>query len=50
MEFVYFMHDARIKTISLFQTLVVAQVVSRRPLAADARIRDRLNPCGICSG
>jgi hypothetical protein len=29
---------------------VMAQVVSRRPLTAEARVRDRVNPCGICGG
>jgi hypothetical protein len=28
----------------------MAQVVSRRPLTAEARVRDRVNPCGICGG
>jgi hypothetical protein len=28
----------------------MAQVVSRWPLTAEARIRDRVNPCGICGG
>jgi hypothetical protein len=28
----------------------MAQVVSRRPLSAEARIRARINPCGICGG
>jgi hypothetical protein len=28
----------------------MAQVVSRRPLAAEARVRSRVNPCGICGG
>jgi hypothetical protein len=28
----------------------VAQVVSRRPLAVEARVRARVNPCGICGG
>jgi hypothetical protein len=28
----------------------MAQVVSRRPLAAEARIRACVNPCGICGG
>jgi hypothetical protein len=28
----------------------MAQVVSRRPLTAEARVRARLNPCGICGG
>jgi hypothetical protein len=30
--------------------LAMAQVVSRRPLIAEARVRVRFNPCGICSG
>jgi hypothetical protein len=28
----------------------MAQVVSRRPLTAEARARARVNPCGICGG
>jgi hypothetical protein len=28
----------------------MAQVVSRRPLTAEARVRDRVIPCGICGG
>jgi hypothetical protein len=28
----------------------MAQVVSRRPLTAEARVRARINPCGICGG
>jgi hypothetical protein len=28
----------------------MAQVVSRRPLTAEARIRALVNPCGICGG
>jgi hypothetical protein len=28
----------------------MAQVVSRRPLTAEARVRARVNPCGICAG
>jgi hypothetical protein len=28
----------------------MAQVVSRRPLTAEARVRPRVNPCGICGG
>jgi hypothetical protein len=27
-----------------------AQAVSRRPLAAEARVRARVSPCGICGG
>jgi hypothetical protein len=26
----------------------MAQAVSRRPLTADARLRVRISPCGIC--
>jgi hypothetical protein len=29
---------------------VMAQVVSRRPLTAEARVRARVNPYGICGG
>jgi hypothetical protein len=28
----------------------MAQVVSRRPLTVEARVRDQDNPCGICGG
>jgi hypothetical protein len=28
----------------------MAQVVSRRLLTAEARVRARFNPCGICGG
>jgi hypothetical protein len=28
----------------------MAQVVSRRPLTAEARVRARFNPCGISAG
>jgi hypothetical protein len=28
----------------------MVQVVSRRPLTAEARVRSRVNPCGICGG
>jgi hypothetical protein len=28
----------------------MAQAVSRRPLTAEARVRSRFNPCGICGG
>ena len=28
----------------------MAQAVSRRPLTAEARVRSRVGPCGICSG
>jgi hypothetical protein len=26
------------------------QAVSRRPLTAEARVRSRVSPCGICGG
>jgi hypothetical protein len=28
----------------------MARAVSRRPLTAEARVRSRVSPCGICSG
>jgi hypothetical protein len=28
----------------------MAQVVSRQPVTAEARVRARVNPCGICGG
>jgi hypothetical protein len=28
----------------------MAQVVSRRPLTVEARVRAPVNPCGICGG
>jgi hypothetical protein len=28
----------------------MAQVVSRRPVTAEARVRARVNTCGICGG
>jgi hypothetical protein len=28
----------------------MAQAVSRRPLTAEARVRSRVSPCGICGG
>jgi hypothetical protein len=31
-------------------TVAMAQVVSRRPLTAEARVRAWVNPCGICGG
>jgi hypothetical protein len=30
--------------------LAMAQVVSRRPLTAEAQVRAWVNPCGICDG
>jgi hypothetical protein len=35
---------------NLFPGRAMAQVVSRRPLTAEARVRARVNPCGICGG
>jgi hypothetical protein len=32
------------------QGRAMAQAVSRRPLTAEARVRARVNPCGICGG
>jgi hypothetical protein len=28
----------------------MAQAVSRRPFTSEARVRSRVNPCGICGG
>jgi hypothetical protein len=28
----------------------MAQAVSRRPLTAEAQVRSRLSPCGLCGG
>jgi hypothetical protein len=28
----------------------MAQVISRRPLTAEAQVRSRVNACGICGG
>jgi hypothetical protein len=36
--------------VPVFVGRAMAQVVSRRPLTAEARVRDRVNPCGICGG
>jgi hypothetical protein len=32
------------------QDRAMAQAVSRRPHAAEARVRSRVGPCGICGG
>jgi uncharacterized protein (UPF0335 family) len=40
------LHDS--KKVGLGRAM--AQVVSRRPLTAKARVRARVNPCGICGG
>jgi hypothetical protein len=36
--------------VSLDLGRAMAQVVTRRPLTAEARGRARVNPCGICGG
>ena len=28
----------------------MAEAISRRPLTAEARVRSRVSPCGICGG
>jgi hypothetical protein len=33
-----------------YMGLAMAQVVSRRPLTAEARVRARFNTCSICGG
>jgi hypothetical protein len=33
-----------------YHSTVALQVVSRRPVIAEARVRTRVNPCGICGG
>jgi hypothetical protein len=40
-------------TLAVFQNMsgrAMAQAVSRRPLTAEARVRVRVNQCGICGG
>jgi hypothetical protein len=36
--------------IKLYLGRAMAQVVRRRPLTAEARVRAWVNPCGICGG
>jgi hypothetical protein len=36
--------------VTLCASRAMVQAVSRRPLAAEARVRSRISPCGICSG
>jgi hypothetical protein len=36
--------------IRIYQGRAMAQAVSRWPLAAEARVRARVNPCEICGG
>jgi hypothetical protein len=46
--------DVAKKTFRLLLTVMkgraIAQVVSGRPFTAEARVRARVNPCGICGG
>jgi hypothetical protein len=35
---------------AVYRGRAMAQAVSRRPLTAEARVRARVNPCGICGG
>ena len=36
--------------VSTVEGRAMAQAVSRRPLTAEARVRSRVCPCGICGG
>jgi hypothetical protein len=45
-----FSQDTKPVSVSVSADRAMAQVVSRRPLAAEAQIRARVNPCGICGG
>jgi hypothetical protein len=40
----------KVLEVCLILGLGCAQAVSRRPLAAEARVRAWVNPCGICGG
>jgi hypothetical protein len=42
--------DGNIHTIYIQYGHAMAQAVSRRPPTAEARVRSRVNPCGICGG
>jgi hypothetical protein len=35
---------------TILEGRAMVQVVSRRPLTAETRVRARVNPCGICGG
>jgi hypothetical protein len=37
-------------TVNYHLRRAMAQAVSRRPLTAEARVRSRVSPCGICGG
>ena len=41
--------DSYIDT-NLHEGRAMAQAVSRQPLTAEARVRSRVSPCGICGG
>jgi hypothetical protein len=43
-------HLGGLKVTSMLEGRAMAQVVSRRPLTAEARVRVPVNPCGICGG
>jgi hypothetical protein len=44
----YLGDEERSKTLRIGHAM--AQAVSRRPLTAEARVRSRVSPCGICGG
>jgi hypothetical protein len=50
----FFLIESQLRRLSGGLTLctgrAMAQVVSRRPITAEARVRARVNPCGICCG
>jgi hypothetical protein len=37
-------------TVRFVKGSAMIQTVSRRPLTAEARVRSRVSPCGICGG
>jgi hypothetical protein len=53
--FRYIIHEHRDRTVCTLRVQAIgvcamAQAVSHRPLTAEARVRVRVNPCGICGG
>jgi hypothetical protein len=46
------LHFAKKNMLKVMRELgrAMAQAVSHRPLTAEARVRARVNPCGICGG
>jgi hypothetical protein len=42
--------DLFVALVTEWNSRTMAQVVSRRPVTAEARVRARVNPCGICGG